>query len=212
MTPTSSRKSPATPTLARGPRRLSRDARRTQLIAAAMPIVARDGFSDFSLDDVAASADVTRNLLYHYFPEGRNDLVRAVAEQAGHVLTDDWVTDESIPLAERLVINNGRMVDHAMEPSDAWVIYQLCRGSTDPELRAAIDRFIEVVVSAVSLNNLGTEDPPPLARAALKGYLGFFGSVLDEAREQGIPPDQLVGLLGQTLTAALDAAKGQARS
>lgn len=204
MPSTSKEKKPSGPS--RAPRRLTRDARRSQLIAAAMPIVARQGFADFSLDDVATSADVTRNLLYHYFPEGRNDIVRAVAEQAGHLLTDDWVTDESIPLPERLVINNARMVAHAMEPSDAWVIYQLCRGSTDPELRAAIDRFIEVVVSAVSLNQLGTEDPPPLARVALKGYLGFFGSVLDEARETGTPPDQLVGLLGQTLTAALNAA------
>lgn len=195
-----------TPPTTRGPRRLTRDARRSQLIAAATPIVARDGFADFSLDEVAAQADVTRNLLYHYFPEGRSDIVRAVAEQAGHTLTDGWVTDESIPLPERLVINNARMVAHAMEPSDAWVIYQLARGSTDPELRAAIDRFVEVVIAAVSLNQLGTEDPPPLARVALKGYLGFFGSVLDEARETGTPPELLVNLLGETLTAALQAA------
>ena len=174
-----------------------------------MPIVAKDGFSGFSLDEVAANADVTRNLLYHYFPDGRGDIVRAVAEQAGHKLTDDWETDESIPLPERLVINNARMVAHAMEPSDAWVIYQLARGSTDPELRATIDHFVEIVVAAVSLNNLGTEDPPPLARVALKGYLGFFGTVLDEARETGTPPELLVDLLGETLTGALQVAKRQ---
>lgn len=190
----------------RGPRRLSKDARRAQLIAAAMPLVARSGFSDFSLDEVAERADVTRNLLYHYFPDGRNDIVRAVAEQAGHILTDDWVTDESIPLAERLATNNSRIVAHAMEPSDAWVIYQLARSSTDPELRTAVDHFVEIVVSAVSLNNLGTENPPPLARVALKGYLGFFGTVLDEARETGIPPELLIDLLGDTLTATLESA------
>jgi AcrR family transcriptional regulator len=200
-------KNPTASAAARGPRRLTRDARRAQLIEAAMPIVAREGFSGFSLDEVAANADVTRNLLYHYFPDGRGDIVRAVAEQAGHTLTDDWETDESIPLPERLVINNARMVAHAMEPSDAWVIYQLARGSTDPELRATIDHFVEIVVAAVSLNNLGTEDPPPLARVALKGYLGFFGTVLDEARETGTPPEQLVDLLGETLTAALDVAR-----
>ena len=87
-----------------------------------MPVVARQGFADFSLDGVAEQAGVTRNLLYHYFPDGRRDLVRAVAEQAGHELTDDWVTDESIPLPERLAINNSRMIDHAMKPSDAWVM------------------------------------------------------------------------------------------
>ena len=200
---------PTSAATGRSPRRLSKVARRAQLIEAAMPVVARDGFSGFSLDEVAANADVTRNLLYHYFPDGRRDIVRAVAEQAGHTLTDDWVTDESIPLPDRLVINNARMVAHAMKPSDAWVIYQLARGSTDPELRATIDHFVEIVVAAVSLNNLGTEDPPPLARVALKGYLGFFGTVLDEARETGTPPELLVDLLGETLTAALESAKRQ---
>ena len=172
-----------------------------------MPVGASQGFAEFSLDEVAERADVSRNLLYHYFPDGRADLVRAVAEQAGHTLTDDWVTDESIPLPERLAINNGRMIAHAMEPSDAWVIYQLARGATDPELRSTIDHFVEVVVAATALNQLGTEDPSPLARVALKGYLGFFGSVLDEARATGTPPELLVGLLGETLTAALEVAR-----
>lgn len=171
-----------------------------------MPVVAKAGFADFSLDEIASRADVTRNLLYHYFPDGRSDIVMAVAEQAGYLLTDDWVTDESIPLPERLVANNARMVTHAMEPSDAWVIYQLARGSTDPELRARIDHFVDVVVASVSLNHLGTANPPTLARVALKGYLGFFGTVLDEARETGTPPEHLVDLLGETLTAALQAA------
>ena len=65
------------------------------------------------------NAGVTRNLLYHYFLDGRKDLLRAVAEQARHNTTDDWETDGSIPLPERLAINNARMVAHAMEPSDA---------------------------------------------------------------------------------------------
>jgi AcrR family transcriptional regulator len=190
----------------RAPRRLTRDARREQLVAAAMPVVADTGFADFSLDDVAARAGVTRNLLYHYFPRGRSDLVVAVAEAAGHRLTDDWITDESIPLAERLQANNARMIEHAMEPSDAWTIYQLARGSNDPELRATVDRFTEVVIAATALNQLGTEEPSPAARMALRGYLAFFGAVLDEARTAGTPPERILPLLGATLIAALGAA------
>ena len=39
-----------------------------------MPVVAEQGFARFSLDKVAARVeDVTRNLLYHYFPRGRPD-------------------------------------------------------------------------------------------------------------------------------------------
>ncbi len=171
-----------------------------------MPVVAESGFADFSLDEVAERAGVTRNLLYHYFPRGRFDVIVAVAEAAGHRLTDDWITDESIPLAERLRANNARMIEHAMEPSDAWTIYQLANGSNDPELRATVEHFTEVVIAATALNRLGTADPPPAARLALRGYLAFFGAVLDEARASGTPAERILPLLGATLVAALEAA------
>lgn len=171
-----------------------------------MPVIAESGFSDFSLDEVAARAGVTRNLLYHYFPRGRSDLILAVADAAGHRLTDDWITDESIPLGERLQANNARMIEHGMEPSDAWTIYQLARSSNDPELRATVERFTEVVIAAIAMNRLGTTDPPPAARMALRGYLAFFGAVLDEARASDTPPERILPLLGSTLVAALGAA------
>lgn len=195
----------------RAPRRLSRAARREQLVAAAMPIVAANGFSDFSLDDVAASAGVTRNLLYHYFPRGRPDVALAVAEAAGHRLTGEWITDESIPLPERLVLNNGRMIEHAMKPTDAWTIYELARSSNDRELRERVDHFVEVVIGAISLNHFGTTEAPPLARLALKGYLGFFGAVLEEARTAKIPPEQALPILTRTLVASLEAAESSSR-
>jgi len=190
----------------RGPRRLARAARHSQLVAAAMPVVAAEGLTDFSLDEVAARADVSRNLLYHYFPRGRPDLVLAVAEEAGRRLTDDWVTDEAIPPAERLAANNRRMIEHAMAPTDAWTIYQLSSSASDPELRATVERFVEIVISAISLNQLGTPDPAPPARLALRGYLAFFGAVLDEARATGVEPERVLGLLNGTLVAAIRAA------
>ncbi|MEZ5073767.1 MAG: TetR/AcrR family transcriptional regulator [Solirubrobacterales bacterium] len=190
----------------RGPRRLSRAAREEQLVAAAIPVVAEHGLSDFPLDEIAAGADVTRNLLYHYFPRGRADVAIAVAEAAGHRLTDDWITDESLPLPERVATNVGRMVEHATEPSDAWRIYQLARGSGDPALRETVDRFESVVIESISRNQLGTADPPPLARIAIQGYLAFFAAALGEARRRPVPTAELVGLLNETLAATLRAA------
>ncbi len=52
----------------------------------------------------------------------------------------------------------------------------------------------------------GTPDPPPPTRLALKGYLAFFGAVLDEARAAGTPREEVLGILGETLVAALAAA------
>ena len=197
---------PAAPV--RPPRRLSRDARRAQLIAAATPIVAAQGLSEFSLDEVALRADVTRNLIYHYFPRGRPDLTLAVVEQAGRVLTDGWVIDEAIPLPERIAINVGRLIDHAMQPSDAWRLYRLARASTDQEVRVVFDRFVDMVITSISLNNLGTTEPPPLARAALVGFFAFFEAVLDEARAAELPPERTLAMLHETLVAALRASAG----
>src|SRR5437763_6594156 len=146
----------------RPPRRLSRDARREQLIDVAMPIVAEQGLGAFSLDEVARGANVTRNLLYHYFPRGRPDILVAVGERSGHELSDGWVTDESIPLPERMAANFQRFLAHSEGPSDAWRIHRLGRASTEPELHTIIERFEDVVIAGVSQNNFGTPDPPPI--------------------------------------------------
>lgn len=192
----------------RGPRRLAPEVRREQLLVAAMAVVAEQGFTEFSLDDVATRAGVTRNLLYHYFPGGRAAIALAVADAAGHQLTDDWLTDESIPLAERLIVNNGRMIEHAMAPTVAWTLYRQALHSADPELRATTDRYVESVIAAIALNHLGTEWPSAPARAALKGYLAFFGAALDEARATATPPERILPILNQTLAAAMRAAAG----
>jgi AcrR family transcriptional regulator len=185
---------------------MSREARHEQLVAAAMPVIAEHGLAEFSLDEVAARADVTRNLLYHYFPRGRADLALAVAERAGHELTDGWITDESVPVDERVAQNNARIVAHALEPTDAWRIYRLARGATVPELREVVSRFVGLVVTNMALNHLGTADPPPLARLAITGYVAFVESVLDEVRADTAQPERIVEFMNETLAGALRAA------
>ena len=187
-------------------RRLSWEVRYEQLTMAAMPMVAEQGFADFSLDEITARAGVTRKLLYHYFPRGRPDVVVAVAERAGHELTDGWIVDESIPLPDRLNQNIGRIVQHAMGPSDAWRIYRLARTSADPELSETVDRFVQVVVSSIALNQLGTERPPPLPLLAIRGFLAYFESVLDDARTMGTPLGPVARMLNETLTLVVQAA------
>ena len=187
----------------RGARRLSRETRREQLIEAATRVIVEQGLFEFSLDDVAARADVTRNLLYHYFPRGRRDILLAVGERVGHELTDGWVTDARIPLAQRMLANSQRLMEHAMTPTDAWVLYRRARAADYPELNEIIDRFDEAVLSSVSLNQLGTADPPPLVRLALKGHLAFTGAVLDEARAIAAPRDKVLRIIAETLLSAV---------
>jgi AcrR family transcriptional regulator len=191
----------------RAPRRLSREARREQLVEAAMPVVADQGLTGFSLEDVAARADVTRNLLYHYFPRVRPDIAVAVVDRAGRELTGDWVTEESRPLPERLAANFRRMSAHALAPTDAWRIHRRARTVDQPELREITERYVATVISSVSLNHLGTRTPPPLVRLALNGFLAFAETALDEARETNAPPAQVMQLLSDTLVATIQSAR-----
>lgn len=192
-------------TKTRRPRRLPPAARREQLADAAMAVIAEQGFADFSLDGVAARAGVTRNLLYHYFPRGRIDLFLAALDRAGSELTEGWVMDSHLPVAERTAANFDRVADHVMSSTDAWLVYRQARGLADPEVQAMVRRYGDVVISSVAQNQLGTSDPSPFARVALSGYLAYVETALDEARERGVAQDEVRELLVDTLTPTLQA-------
>jgi AcrR family transcriptional regulator len=193
---------------ARPPRRLSKEARREQLVAAAMPVVADQGLADFSLEEIAERADVTRNLLYHYFPRGRPDVALAVVERTGIELTGGWVVDENLPLSERLSANFARMLEHALAPSDAWRIHRRARAADQPEIDAIVAAYAEFVIASISLNHLGTPTPPPLVRMALTGFIAFAEAVLDEARTTEVPRPAVMQLLSDTLVATIKASGG----
>lgn len=175
-----------------------------------MPIVARQGLGEFSLDAVAERAGVTRNLLYHYFPRGRADLGLAVVARAGEQLTRGWEVDEAVPLAERLAANFSRIMDHALAPTHAWRIHRMGRASPDPEVGALVDRFVEVVISSIAVNHLHTATPPALVRLTLRGFVAYTETVLEQARVAGLPRPAVADLLAQTLTATIGAAQAAA--
>jgi AcrR family transcriptional regulator len=192
-------------TKARQPRRLSPAARREQLVDAGTVEIARHGFADFSLDAVAERADVTRNLLYHYFPRGRIDLFLAALDRAGSELTEGWVVDSDLPAGDRFAENFERVADHVMAQTDSWRVYRQARGLADREVEAVMRRYGEVVLTNVSLNQFGTADPPPLARVGLSAYLAYFEAALDEARERGVGREGVRDLLVHVLGATVDA-------
>src|SRR3954452_12928117 len=152
-------------------RRMPPAQRREQLIDSALEIAAREGHENLAFEAVANRAGVTRNLVYHYFPGGRQQLLEAAVHRAGEQLSSGWITDPDVPLGERLAANLNRMMDHASEPTDAWQLYRQGRGSIDPTLLEIAHSYRETVIGNISLNQLGTSEPPPIVRIALDGFL-----------------------------------------
>ncbi|MGZ8667226.1 MAG: TetR/AcrR family transcriptional regulator [Solirubrobacterales bacterium] len=188
-------------------RRMASAERRRQLGQAALEVAARHGYAGLSLDDVAERAGVTRNLLYHYFPRGRFDVFLAAADLAGEALTEGWITDERVPLDQKLAANFERMIDHAAEPSDAWRVYRHSRIPAEPEIQEVAESYRQVMIASIALNHFGTADPPPLAKLGLRAFLAYAEQALDTWREEGLDRAAVQALLARTLVATMDAAR-----
>lgn len=90
-------------------KRLRRPERREQILDAATRAFARHGFTDTSLDDISAEAEVTRVLLYRHF-DSKADLYRAVLDRTcsrliERVGADDY-EDDALPALVRAAADN----------------------------------------------------------------------------------------------------------
>ena len=193
-------------------RRLPPRERRSQLIDSALAVAARDGHDRVSFEAVARHAGVTRNLGYHYFPGGPQELVEAAVHRAGELLSSDWVIDPEIPLPERLVANLYRMMDQAAEPTDAWMLYRQSRGLVDPRLTEIAAGYRERVIANIALNQLGNAKPPPIVHSALDGFLAYVETVIESALADGIDRERVVAVVAPALASTVDAAVNAAGS
>ncbi len=166
--------------------------------------MAVEGFSGLTLEEVAERSGVTRSLIYHYFPRGRQDLFIAAADRVGDELTRDWLVDSETPLDERLTANLARFIEHALAPSEIWMVHRQAHMADDPEVDEIYERYRAIVVSAIALNHFGTEDPPPTITAGLRAFIDFAESALDEWREQKLDPEHLYPMLTGSLLAVVD--------
>lgn len=190
------------------PRRLPPAERREQLIDAALALAAREGYENLAFEKVANRAGVTRNLVYHYFPGGRQELLESAVHRAGEQLSSGWVTDPKVPLGERLEANLNRMMDHAEEPTDAWQLYRQGRGTVDPGLLKIARQYRERVIGLIALNQLGTAEVPSVIRIALDGFMAYAETVIESAIEQEMPRAQVIELVSGTLMSSMNAAAG----
>lgn len=191
----------------RAPRRLAREARRDQLVGVALELTAARGYAGLSLEDAAARAGVTRAALYRYFPRGKLDLFLAAVERAGELLTESLVTDPELPLAERQRRNFSQFVANALEPSEAWRAYRHGRVSGLVEADAIHERYRGRLIETMAVNHFGSATPGPIAAVALRGYLAFAETALDDCRARGIDREATLALLTGTLTATVAEAK-----
>jgi AcrR family transcriptional regulator len=179
--------------------RLSRSARRAQLLVAARDVFAAQGYHAAAMDDIAEKAGVSKPVLYQHFP-GKLELYRAL-------LTT--YADELVDRVQKAIVatsNNEERVHAAVSAYFDFVAgegqaYRLVFESdlrSEPEAASVVDgaltRCIDTVASAVT-----TDAGMDSARARLLA-VGLVGLSQVAAQywldsDQAVPRDEAVALM-----------------
>lgn len=193
-------------------RRLSVEARRSQLIASALGLFARRAPEDVSLDDVATAAGVSRPLVYRYFPGGKQQLYETALRAAADELERCFAEPRSGPLTVRL--------SHALDRYLAFVdehdagFTALLRGGRvvgTSRTTAIVDGVRSAAADRI-LSHLGVAEPGLRLRMTIRTWISAVeaGSLiwLDEGKQPALDElrdgmlDHFIAML--TATAARD--------
>ena len=177
-----------------------------------MKAFAERTYDEVSIDDLARAAGVSKGLLYHYFRTKRDFYVAGLREIARELLAKTlWQPQDVAPL-ERIRAGLDAFLDHVQGHARSFVA--LMRGGigSDPEVQQIIEGVRERLVERMftgphSPLSVG-ERRTPLARTALRGWIGFAEQVtLDWLTHRDLPQtavrDLLVDLLLPTIRMAM---------
>ncbi|MFC0549254.1 TetR/AcrR family transcriptional regulator [Planotetraspora thailandica] len=121
-------------------------ATRQRIVAGAAQLIRAQGADQVGLDDIRAATATSKSQLFHYFPDGRAELLRAVAvHEAAEVLADqqpflDELGPEGSWKAWRDVVVR-RYREQGIHCPLTALTAQL--GPSDPGIRAVVARLID---------------------------------------------------------------------
>lgn len=127
-------------------------ATRKRIVVAAALLIREKGVVEVTLDDVRAATSTSKSQLFHYFPDGRSDLLVAVAEHEAEQVLEvqqpslgDLTTWESWQKWREVVIN------HYAELGQRCPLGSLTSelGKSSPEARAVVSNLYEAWEAAL---------------------------------------------------------------
>ncbi len=184
---------------------MSPQARREDLIRAALDLFSSRAPELVTVDDIVARADVSRPLFYRYFSSLREVQVEAL-KTVTEGLIDGLAGLEEGPPEVRLRAAVSGLIAVA-DSYRAGYIALLRSGSViaTSETDAAIDEVRNRAVELI-LDALGVSEPSPMLLLTLRCWTAVVeGALLSWLQERSVPRESLDGWLVDQLTAMLGA-------
>ena len=180
-------------------RRLQRDERRELLIARATELFAKHGYEGLSMSGLAREAQISKALLYHYFPSKRR-LFEAALEEGAEELRQRTEPEPGRPPAEQLSKTLDAFLQWVQERPQAYATLLESGGSEVREIMAEV----RTTTANRILTGLGPDGRRPATRAAVHGWLGFLdGAILDWIAHDDLTREELHGMLLGAFAGAL---------
>ncbi|HEU4728809.1 MAG TPA: TetR/AcrR family transcriptional regulator [Kofleriaceae bacterium] len=155
--------------------RLDNDQRRAQLLELAKRAFSDRAYDDVSIDDLAKIAEISKGLLYHYFPTKRDLYVAGLREIADELVEAITRVPDDLTPPDRVRSSVDAYLDHITRHSRAFV--SLMRGGigSDPEVAAVIEsvrtRLFDRLLSGSPFATLLSGDAR--FETAVRGWIGF---------------------------------------
>jgi len=181
-------------------RRLDPDQRRNEILTAATRAFAQRRYDEVHLDEIARDAEASRALINHYFGDKRGLFVaaaRANLERLPAIVS----TGRDLDIEDTVAANTSALLDLVESGRGSFLIL-LGMGplGRDPEIEAIQDDLRDRVALRMLANHLGTTDPPPEARIAMRATIGLIErALLDWAAGKGGTREQTQALVAESI-------------
>lgn len=127
--------------------------RRSDIIEAAVTVVAREGWAGASIDEITRQAGVSRGLVSYHFRD-KADLLAAVLDRCQRVLWENVVAaaSEATDAAEALRLATRKALGLTVEEPELYRIFMYfsANASAEPELDAKVRRFYADLRQSIS--------------------------------------------------------------
>ena len=183
-------------------RRLSIEERHEHLVKVGVELIATRPWDALTMNDIAAAAEVSKPLLYHYFADKR-DLYLAAVASAAEQLRETTLPDGALSPRARLRSALQLHVDWVDANGLGYRAIMQGGLSADPDVQAIVEASRAETVRRI-VSSLDMEQPPPALRIALRGWIGFLeAACLEWLTHRDIPKPRLVELLAGALRATV---------
>lgn len=191
--------------------RLSREDRSDQLLDLGAELFATRSYEDVHIEEISELAEVSRGLLYHYYPTKRAFFAALLRREAARMI-DLTEPDPGLTVLEQLRAGIDTYLEHCRQHTHGVKVVYSGWGSADPEVQEIINHDLRVqedrIVNAVSPDAPASE----FLRIAVRGWLAFMRSAChDWLDSDDIAKEDVRDLCTQALVATLLALPDDAR-